>query len=131
MLTAPCPPRIAGWAVAARSDPGRPPELHLARLPADGSSAPWQWQRAAADHVAPYAAEVEAALAGITYEVLQVRAGLRALGSCSAVKDAFQGLVPRVLMHPTGGAMVTDDRFCQVSVRTGRRGPSATAQFQL
>ena len=65
--------RGAGWAVAARSDPGSPPELYLARLPAGGGDGPWQWRRAAAEHVAPHSPEVEAALLGITYEVLPVR----------------------------------------------------------
>ena len=63
--------------MAARSDPGSPPALHVARLAA-GAPAPWHWQRLAPEHPVPLAAEVEAALADITHEVLQVRLRSRA-----------------------------------------------------
>ena len=50
---------------------------------------PWNWQRIDSEHAAPYSYELEAALAGITYEVLEVSVMLGYTG--------VQGLIPFTL----------------------------------
>lgn len=107
-------PRAVGWAVAARSDPGSPPGMYLARLPASGGggSAPWQWWRAAAEHVAPHAPEVEAALAGITYEVLQVGFHVR-ITTC-LISDYGSGLRVIQTAFWTTVKVSKGERICRV-----------------
>ena len=67
-----CAVVAAGWLVAARSHPGAPPAVHVARLLAGELEGPLQWTPVVAAGAVDYDAAVCAALDDIQVDTLQV-----------------------------------------------------------